>query len=210
MVARKEFVPKGGFRSVYGEMGACVLDKAELLVDIVYMMATCKSYDAYRGSECYQGTVTDFVSHLRMCCASNAKDGGTESAADCKKLLLPVISKAASSIEPLFAKCVQDSSACAPLHSALLDCYEMFDEWKARSTRSGSAAFSMGLQAWDSTAKAESPLDRFYISEQESEEHIIEEEKGGKRRLLERRVCMQLLGSDDALVLPVFRDMVSG
>ena len=69
----------------------------------------------------------------------------------------------------------------------------------------------MGLQAWDSTAKAESPLDQFYFSEQESEEHTIEKERkaGGQRRPLERRVCMQLLGSDDALVLPVFRDMVS-
>lgn len=216
VVARKEFVPKGGFSSVYGEMGACVLDKAELLVDIVYQMATCKSYDNYRGSECYEGTAQDFVGHLRMCCAGNTKDGGTESAADCKKLLLPVVGRVTRSVTPLFNKCARDSSKCAPLHSALLDCYEMFDGWKQRNTeRSTGVKFGMGLQAWDSTAKEESPFDQFFFTEQESEEHTLESKqqqgaaKDGGRRLLKRRECLSLLQSEEVPVLPVFRDMVS-
>ena len=32
---RPEFKPKAGFKSVYSEMGACLLDKTELLIDIV-------------------------------------------------------------------------------------------------------------------------------------------------------------------------------
>ena len=86
---RPEFKPPGGFKSVYSEMGACLLDKTELLVDIVYQMATCTTYESFRGSQCFRDTAGDFSKHLRMCCVGRQQRGGAESAADCLKLVLP-------------------------------------------------------------------------------------------------------------------------
>ena len=60
------FVPTGGFPTEFGEQAACVLDKAEAVVDIVPAMLNCKQWHHTVGEACYALPVEHLIKHLSL------------------------------------------------------------------------------------------------------------------------------------------------
>ena len=65
-----DFTPKGGFRSVYAELAACFLTRAEDVVNALGYMARCtRFWDARGGCDTKYGR--HLLRHVRLCCAGN-------------------------------------------------------------------------------------------------------------------------------------------
>ena len=102
------FVPRNGFDSPFGEMGACVLGKAEALADMVYSLSKCKTWDHYRGSVCFSGAMDDLSADLRRCCMGSGKlttHQGHHMV--CNKAIMPALITLESKLRPHFDKCVK-------------------------------------------------------------------------------------------------------
>ena len=127
--AQPAFKPSGGFESTYGEMAACVLDKAEMAIDVAYLMATCQKYDLLLPSRCYANVADDLPRHLRLCCVGNEKQAHEGSVALCKKAVLPAINLLEKFVRPRYAKCVKNPATCDPMREAKLQCYRIFREF---------------------------------------------------------------------------------
>ena len=55
LTAPMEFRPHGGYRSSFSEIGACVLDKAYRLVELLYALRTCERFRPAVGDVCDSG-----------------------------------------------------------------------------------------------------------------------------------------------------------
>ena len=62
------YEPTGGFPTSFGEQAACVLDKAEAVIDLVPAMFYCKEFNEKVGDPCYMHSISHLVGHLEQCC----------------------------------------------------------------------------------------------------------------------------------------------
>ena len=127
-----ELVPFGGFRTSFGEMGACLLDKAELLVDMAYEMATCTRYEAWEGASCYVNQADVFMQQLRLCCVGRDKLAHQTSIKACNMAILPIMPLFLKRAKPLFDRCARDPThvPCKQLNREIKSCFSLFTAWR--------------------------------------------------------------------------------
>ena len=135
--AEPDLRPFEGFRSSFGEMGACILDKAELLLSIIYQMATCTRYEQWHGSGCYEKQADVFVQQLRLCCAGNQKLANQISVTACNKAVLPFAATFLKGLKPTFDRCVKEPAhdSCVFLNHGIKACYKLMDAWRVHRPR---------------------------------------------------------------------------
>eukprot|EP00937_MAST-01D_sp_MAST-1D-sp2_P004760 g4760.t1 len=63
-----QYQPDGGFPSSYGEQGACVLDKAEAVVELMPAMFFCPKFNTKEGDPCYMHSIRNVANKLMACC----------------------------------------------------------------------------------------------------------------------------------------------
>jgi len=115
-----EFMPLSGFVTARGEMGACLLGKAEALGEMLFAMAECGHYSSARGqSDCYDGTGDDLVKDVRQCCFGNdvLVVGKTDQRL-CKRLVLSIVAPIRQHVTPVWDKCVANPSSCTYVASS--------------------------------------------------------------------------------------------
>jgi hypothetical protein len=66
--APRTYTPHGGFLSEKAEQGACILDKAVSLIDVLVSLKHCKAFHGKRGHPCYARAVSHLREHLEQCC----------------------------------------------------------------------------------------------------------------------------------------------
>ena len=130
-----------GFSSVFGEIGACILDKAQVLLDIALLMSTCTEYVGFRGAECFKNDAQDFVANLRFCCEGDsdtyaARSGGRSNRAtrknvhhvhematrSCYRAITPALQLLENRLIPRWEKCKGSFTNCVGLHRSLEQC----------------------------------------------------------------------------------------
>jgi len=116
---QEEFLPPNGFKSAWGEMGACFLGKGEALGTLMYAMAECSSYSSdasgTKTNDCMASAGDDLVRDVRNCCTD--VPGGLihsthEQKAVCKKHTLDVVQDIYNKLKPKWDKCVKHPPAC--------------------------------------------------------------------------------------------------
>ena len=109
------FRPKNGFRTAYGEMAACVLGKAEAVLDTLYSMTHCKSdqWTDEKGSDCYMNTVKDLNKDIGQCCAGYEHIVLFEMEATCDAAVLPILDPIRQFLKPAWITCQRHPEQCA-------------------------------------------------------------------------------------------------
>lgn len=113
------FKPAHGFPTDYGEQAACILDKAEAIVDLTPALVNCEKWDEPLGSPCYPESITHLIKHTEMCCEGREHFVLWKSDTFCEKRIAKLIQHLSQWAQPLFLKCVHhgDKDACATLKS---------------------------------------------------------------------------------------------
>jgi len=109
-----EFRPKGGFRTPFGAMAACVLGKAEAIADMLLEATFCAKYTGQMGhsNQCYAFTAEHLVRDTRMCCEGFLMLA-PDAAHACKKAILHVVWPVSRYVVPMWKRCVAAPSGCA-------------------------------------------------------------------------------------------------
>ena len=102
LYAPREFRPQDGYRTAYGEMGACVLDKAMRVIEVLHSLHVCTKFDQPVGGACSQTVVRDLVSDMSACCAGNEHAVLGEADELCKEAIEPWIGGMNAKVEPYF------------------------------------------------------------------------------------------------------------
>ena len=96
---------KAGFDFAYGQSAACTLDKALRLVELLYALKTCRTFNQPAGSVCYAGTVSDIVSGIEACCSARAGAAtvamSDKEAASCKKVSRGLVEMVKRQLQPI-------------------------------------------------------------------------------------------------------------
>ena len=102
----KKLTPKGGFPTDYGEQAACILDKAEAVLDLLPAMFVCDSWDEDVGETCYPESIDHLVRHTQMCCEGREHFVLWKSDVMCEKKVASFNYLLRTRVKPLFDKCV--------------------------------------------------------------------------------------------------------
>ena len=73
--ASAAYTPAGGFLSEKAEQGACILDKAVSLIEILVSLKHCTTSQyatAAKGQPCYRRAISHLREHLEQCCEGRA------------------------------------------------------------------------------------------------------------------------------------------
>ena len=121
---RPEFVPTGGFRSAYAEVGACFLDKAERLADIFKQLAYCRQFFIVEDKPCYNDAASALMTLTRFCChgEQHLVLHGAEMA--CKKASLQIMSEFQKEFLSFFRTCSSENwaTSCGNFRDTLDSC----------------------------------------------------------------------------------------
>ena len=111
------YKPDGGFPTDVGEQAACVLDKAEAVVDVVPEMLNCKEWHHEIGEPCYALPIEHLVKHTEACCEGREHFVLWDSDTLCEKNIAQFVHHLKSWAAPIFDKCALhgDASACTQL-----------------------------------------------------------------------------------------------
>ena len=114
----KLYAPEGGFPTDYGEQGACVLDKAGAILDLVPAFFRCDKFDAQVGEPCYAESIIHLARHTDTCCEGREHFVLWASDTFCETRVAVLTHKLRAFSMQYFAKCVGgDAKACAALRS---------------------------------------------------------------------------------------------
>jgi hypothetical protein len=106
------FRPKAGFGTSWGEMGACILGKAEAIADTLYTMSHCSAYDQPRGEDCFKRTAKDLSVDIRQCCAGNEHLVLSASEAECDMAVAKVSQRIRDTLAVEYGTCTKDGDKC--------------------------------------------------------------------------------------------------
>eukprot|EP00937_MAST-01D_sp_MAST-1D-sp2_P007901 g7901.t1 len=122
------FRPKDGFRTAYAEQAACVLGKAEAVLDTVYEMTHCSNagdnnvWSESKGSTCYKKTVHDLDADIAKCCAGYEHIVLFEIEATCDATILPVLEPVRQYLKPAWNRCMTDAQECLDVKEEFKAC----------------------------------------------------------------------------------------
>lgn len=112
------YAPAGGFPTDYGEQGACVLDKAGALLDLVPAFFKCDKWDGTVGEACFAESIDHLAKHADGCCEGREHFVLWQSDTFCEKRVAVFTRRLRAFGANHFAKCVAgDAAACAGLRS---------------------------------------------------------------------------------------------
>jgi hypothetical protein len=114
-----EYKPAGGFPTDFGEQAACVLDKAEAIVDLTPALQNCAKWDGKLGDPCYPESISQLIKHTEMCCEGREHFVLWKSDTFCEKRIAKLTKHLKNWAEPLFKTCIKqnDATSCAKLKS---------------------------------------------------------------------------------------------
>jgi len=112
------FKPAGGFPTDFGEQGACVLDKAGALLDLVPAFFKCDKWDGTVGEACFAESIDHLAKHTDACCEGREHFVLWQSDTFCEKRVAVFTRRLRAFGANHFAKCIAgDAAACAGLRS---------------------------------------------------------------------------------------------
>jgi hypothetical protein len=124
----KRFRPPAGFDSPFGEMGACVLDKAQDFLAAVTVMGRCFSFSemaqvaAPYTTVCPRDIADQLLANLHTCCLGfETVPSARRQEAMCKKLLGPSCAAVGGFVSQ-FQNCTRDPSRCHPFRQEYRRC----------------------------------------------------------------------------------------
>ena len=106
------FRPIEGFQIPSGETAACLLDKAEQVVDVLHALANCEEFTPEPGL-CYNKRVQSLAVHTRLCCQGNEHLVLHSHEVACSKATRPLVAFLLKNLLPQFIQCTEDPKACA-------------------------------------------------------------------------------------------------
>ena len=111
------FTPHAGFTTSFGEQAACVLDKAEAVIDLVPATFLCTKFSAQVGDPCYAESIKHLIHHTEMCCEGREHFVLWKSDVKCGELIAGMTQHLQDWINPVWTKCVKngDADACKEL-----------------------------------------------------------------------------------------------
>jgi hypothetical protein len=105
--------PHEGFQTVYGQIGGCLLARSQTVLDVVYAMSHCRSFDKSKMHPCSPDTADVLAKEIRMCCAPDDKVMLTDpKSLLCKRAALPILGRVETEIRRTFAQCVRNPDSC--------------------------------------------------------------------------------------------------
>jgi len=114
----KLYAPAGGFPTDFGEQGACVLDKAGALLDLVPAFFKCDKWDGTVGEACFAESIDHLAKHTDACCEGREHFVLWQSDTFCEKRVAVFTRRLRAFGANHFAKCIAgDAAACAGLRS---------------------------------------------------------------------------------------------
>ena len=118
------FRPKGGFHTAYGEMAACVLGKAEAVLDTLYSMTHCSEdqWTDEKGSDCYVNTVRDLNKDIGQCCAGYEHIVLFEMEATCDAAVLPLLDPIRQFLKPAWVMAQRHPDVIDPVRKKYDKC----------------------------------------------------------------------------------------
>ena len=116
------FRPRGGFASTFGEMGACLLDKAEVLLDLAFLLGTCTEYVRFRGAACYTRDALDWFQNVGWCCDGNERSTHETATLACHRATDGLLATARKALLPRWSKCSASYQHCNDMRGGALAC----------------------------------------------------------------------------------------
>eukprot|EP00937_MAST-01D_sp_MAST-1D-sp2_P000431 g431.t1 len=136
--AQPALVPARGFHSGFGEMAACVVDKAELLLQLAYDMGTCTRYEQWPGAGCYEKQADVFMQQLRLCCVGHDKLANELAVRTCNKVVRPFLPLFLKKAKPMYDTCANEPAHahCLGMNRAVQACFKVMQSWRHHRPKS--------------------------------------------------------------------------